>query len=85
MTRSSSSIQGKLFTARWSPDPEMPLTLAAAGSKATVQVWDVASNAGVRKSFGERLRRHGRTLGEIKESGGVVGVEDDDEDVSDEE
>jgi periodic tryptophan protein 1 len=68
-----------VFTSRWSPDAETPLTLAAAGSKATVQVWDVASNAGARKAFGERLRRLGRELGEMKKGGGIVGVEDEDE------
>ncbi len=75
--------QGKIFTARWSPDPETPLTLAAAGSKATVQIWDVSSNAGARKAFGDRLRRHGRELGEIKKGGGIVvvdGGEDEEDD-----
>ncbi|KAL7419384.1 rRNA-processing protein [Cryptotrichosporon argae] len=75
---------GKVFTTRWSPDAETPLTLAAAGSKAVVQVWDVASNAGARKAFGDRLRRHGRELGAVKKGGGVVAVngseEDEDED-----
>ncbi|OCF32514.1 periodic tryptophan protein 1 [Kwoniella heveanensis BCC8398] len=73
---------GKIFTARWSPDAETPLTLAAAGSKATLQVWDVASNPGARKAFGDRLRRHGRELGEIKKSGGVVAVDGGGEDES---
>ena len=76
---------GKVFTAKFSPDPETPLTLAAGGSKATVQVWDIASNAGARKAFGDRLRKHGRELGAIKAGGGVVGIADEDEDVSDEE
>ncbi|WRT64681.1 uncharacterized protein IL334_001615 [Kwoniella shivajii] len=76
---------GKIFTARWSPDPETPLTIAAAGSKANLQVWDAASNAGARKAFGDRLRRHGRELGEIKKGGGVVVVEGgEDEDTDDE-
>ena len=79
------SPQGKIFTARFSPDPETPLTLAAAGSKATVQIWDAASNAGARKAFGERLKRHGRDLGEMRKGGGIVGVTDENEDVSDEE
>ncbi|WVW78351.1 hypothetical protein I302_100305 [Kwoniella bestiolae CBS 10118] len=74
---------GKIFTARWSPDPETPLTLAAAGSKATLQVWDVASNAGARKAFGDRLRKHGRELGEIKKGGGVVVVEGGEDEDSD--
>lgn len=71
--------QGKVFTARWSPDAEAPLTLAAAGSKASLQIWDVASNPGARSAFGARLRRHGRELGEVKGSGGVVGIVDDDD------
>ncbi|WWC68026.1 uncharacterized protein I206_101945 [Kwoniella pini CBS 10737] len=76
---------GKIFTARWSPDPESPLALAAAGSKATLQVWDVASNPGARKAFGDRLRKHGRELGEIKKGGGVVAVEGGEDEESDEE
>ncbi|ODN79623.1 hypothetical protein L202_03565 [Cryptococcus amylolentus CBS 6039] len=71
---------GKIFTAKWSPDAETPLALAAAGSKAQLQVWDAASNAGARKAFGDRLRRHGRELGEIKKGGGVVVVDGGDED-----
>lgn len=70
---------GKVFAARWSPDPEAPLTLAAAGSKATLQVWDAASNAGARKAFGERLKRHGRELGAVKAGGGVVAMDPDEE------
>ncbi|KAK4683628.1 periodic tryptophan protein 1, partial [Tremellales sp. Uapishka_1] len=66
---------GKIFSTRFSPDPETPLTLAAAGSKAQVQIWDVASNAGARKAFSDRLRRHGRELGEIKKGGGIVAVD----------
>ncbi|WVQ83160.1 hypothetical protein IAT38_005298 [Cryptococcus sp. DSM 104549] len=76
---------GKVFAARWSPDGETPLTVAAAGSKAVLQVWDVASNPGARKAFGERLRRHGRELGEVKKGGGVVAVDGGEEEESDEE
>ncbi|OCF58716.1 periodic tryptophan protein 1 [Kwoniella mangroviensis CBS 10435] len=76
---------GKIFTARWSPDPETPLTLAAAGSKATLQVWDVASNPGARKAFGDRLKKHGRELGEVKKGGGVVVVEGGEDEDTDEE
>jgi periodic tryptophan protein 1 len=68
-----------VFTARFSPDPETPLTVAAAGSKATLQIWDIASNAGARKAFGERLKRHGRELGEMKKGGGVIGVNEEEE------
>jgi periodic tryptophan protein 1 len=48
-----------------------------------VQIWDVASNPGARKAFGERLRRHGKELGEMKQGGGIVGVEDEDEEDED--
>lgn len=44
----------------------------------------MASNAGARKAFGDRLRRHGRELGEIKKGGGVVGVVDEEEESDDE-
>ena len=44
-----------------------------------MQIWDAASNMGARKAFGDRLRRHGRELNEMKKGGGVVGVEDVDE------
>lgn len=71
-----------MFTVRWSPDS--PLTLAAGGSKAKVQIWDVASNAGARSAFGQRLRKAGRELAEPKKGAGLVGVEDDAEE-SDEE
>ncbi len=73
-----------MFTARWTPDADAPLTLAAAGSKATVQIWDVASNPGARKAFGDRLKKLGRELGEIKKGGGVVAVEDEQESEDDE-
>ena len=71
--------QGKVFSTAWSPDD--PLTLAAAGSKAKVQVWDVGANAGARKALGPKLAELGRALKE-KQSGGIVGVASDDEDSS---
>ena len=66
-----------MFSAVWSPDD--PLTLAAAGSKAKLQIWDVGANFGARKAFGTRLAEAGRALKE-KKSGGVISVADDDED-----
>lgn len=72
---------GKVFALAFSPDT--PLTLAAAGSQAKLQIWDLAVNAGVRKAFGPRLRQAGREFRERKEnssSGGVIGIADDDED-----
>ncbi|EKM57817.1 uncharacterized protein PHACADRAFT_251682 [Phanerochaete carnosa HHB-10118-sp] len=67
---------GKVFSVVWSPDD--PLTLAAAGSKAKLQVWDVAANADARKVFGSKLAEAGRTVKE-KAAGGAIGVESDDE------
>jgi periodic tryptophan protein 1 len=66
-----------VFSAVWSPDD--PLTLAAAGSKAKLQIWDVGANFGARKAFGTRLAEAGRALKE-KKSGGVISVADDEDD-----
>jgi len=72
--------QGEVFSAVWSPDD--PLTLAAAGSKAKLQIWDVGANFGARKVFGTRLAKAGRALKE-KKNGGVIGVVDDEDDEDD--
>lgn len=73
--------QGKVFSATWSPDD--PLVLAAAGSKAKVQVWDVSANGGARAVFAPKLQAAGRELRERKgDGGGVVGVVSDGEDDS---
>jgi periodic tryptophan protein 1 len=69
-------VQGKVFAAAFSPDD--PLTVAAAGSKAKLQIWDVGANAGARKAFGPKLAAAGREVRE-REGGGVIGVQDDDE------
>ena len=71
--------QGKVFSTVFSPDD--PLTLAAAGSKAKLQIWDVGINVGARKAFGAKLREAGRVLQkkEAGEEGGVIGVVNDDE------
>ncbi|KAL5504218.1 PWP1 [Sanghuangporus vaninii] len=67
---------GKVFSASFSPDD--PLTVAAAGSKAKLQIWDVGANAGVRKAFAQKLKEAGREVRQ-KEGGGVIGVVSDDE------
>jgi len=72
---------GKVFSTVFSPDD--PLTLAAAGSKAKVQIWDVAANQGVRKAFGKKLAQAGKTLRE-KVGGGVISVVSDDEESGEE-
>jgi len=73
---------GKVFSTVWSPDE--PLTLAAAGSKAMMQIWDVGSNFGVRKAFSSKLAAAGRELKEIKGgNGGLIGLANDEEEESD--
>jgi periodic tryptophan protein 1 len=61
--------------------------VAAAGSKAKLQIWDVGANFGARKAFGAKLREAGRVLREKAEgeggSGGVVGVVSDGEESED--
>ncbi|GHJ87398.1 hypothetical protein NliqN6_3800 [Naganishia liquefaciens] len=74
---------GKVFTIRWSPDS--PLTLAAAGSHARLQIWDTASNAGIRQAFGPRLRQTGKELREAKKNAGIIGIVDDEEQSDDDE
>ncbi|WFD36909.1 rRNA-processing protein [Malassezia cuniculi] len=86
---------GKVFTASFSPND--PLTVAAAGSSGRLGVWDMLSNAGVRRTFGDRLRNlasysahHGDAaatevdLSDERPRAGVVGVEDDAESDEDE-
>ncbi|GAA98010.1 uncharacterized protein L969DRAFT_16199 [Mixia osmundae IAM 14324] len=65
---------GKVFAASFSPDD--PTTIAAAGSQGNLQIWDCAGNPGVRRTFGDRLRKLGKALDEQKER--VIGVVDDD-------
>lgn len=64
--------------------PDDPLTVAAGGSKAKLQIWDVGANASARKAFGKKLTDTSRTLKE-RPNGGVIGVASDDEDESGEE
>lgn len=79
-------MQGKVFSVVFSPDD--PLTLAAAGSKVKLQIWDVGANFGARKAFGAKLREAGRSLRERKEGegggDGVVGVVSDGEESEEE-
>ncbi|KAG8917025.1 hypothetical protein FRC02_003412 [Tulasnella sp. 418] len=68
---------GKVFSVTWSPDD--PLTLAAAGSQAKLQIWDVGANMGVRRAFGSKLQ--GKEFKE-RSNGGVVAMANDNEDES---
>jgi periodic tryptophan protein 1 len=65
--------------------PDDPLTLAAAGSKGKLQIWDVGTNFGARKAFDAKLAEAGRIIKD-KEGGssGLVGVTSDNEDSADE-
>ncbi|TFK49635.1 transducin family protein/WD-40 repeat family protein [Heliocybe sulcata] len=67
---------GRVFSTVFSPDDL--LTVAAAGSKAKLQVWDVGANFGARKAFGGKLEAIGRQWKE-RQGGGVIGVVDDED------
>ncbi|KAF8554577.1 transducin family protein/WD-40 repeat family protein [Imleria badia] len=75
---------GKVFSAVFSPDD--PLTIAAAGSQARLQIWDVGTNVGARKAFASKLSEAGKGLKE-KSGAGLVGLvsDDDESDSADEE
>ncbi|GAA6059421.1 hypothetical protein JCM10212_003653 [Sporobolomyces blumeae] len=66
---------GKVFTASFCPDD--PTTLAVAGSKANLQLWDTSTNPGVRTVFGDRLKELGKDL--TKTGAGVVGLADEED------
>lgn len=70
---------GKVFSTTFSPDD--PLTVAAGGSKAKLQVWDIGANFGARKAFGTKLKEAGKVLREREDggNGGVIGVDSDEE------
>ncbi|WFD04091.1 rRNA-processing protein [Malassezia obtusa] len=46
---------GKVFTVSFSPNDA--LTVAVGGSNGKLQLWETLSNAGVRRTFGDRLRQ----------------------------
>ncbi|EGG09780.1 uncharacterized protein MELLADRAFT_34179 [Melampsora larici-populina 98AG31] len=69
---------GKVFSVSFCPDE--PATIAVAGSKASVQIWDLTTNNGVRSGFRDRLKQftnfnvdEERTVGK----GGVISVADE--------
>ena len=57
------------------------MTIAAAGSKGKLQIWDVGTNSGARKALSSKFAETGRELRE-KSGGGLVGVASDDEEES---
>jgi len=66
---------GKLFTTSFSPND--PLTIAAAGSGGKLHIWDTLTNAGVRRTFGDRLRQHHLSWDERTERPADIQVDDD--------
>ncbi len=75
-------LQGKVFSVAFSPDD--PLTVAAGGSKAKLQIWDVGANFGARKTFGSRLKEAGRELQDKEDGNGLVSLASDDEESAEE-
>ncbi|KAA1066976.1 hypothetical protein PGT21_011029 [Puccinia graminis f. sp. tritici] len=51
---------GKVFSVGFCPDD--PTTIAVAGSKASLQIWDLATNNGVRSVFRDRLKQFSSSL-----------------------
>ncbi|OAV94649.1 hypothetical protein PTTG_05147 [Puccinia triticina 1-1 BBBD Race 1] len=70
---------GKVFSVGFCPDD--PATIAVAGSKASLQIWDLATNNGVRSVFKDRFKQFASALDleNRKPIGkdGVLGVADD--------
>ncbi|KAK0530903.1 rRNA-processing protein [Tilletia horrida] len=71
---------GKIFTVAFSPDT--PLTFAAGGSQGVLRIFDALSNAGVRKTFNDRLAKYAAgaaAAAAIKqERDGVIKMADED-------
>ncbi|KAH9468613.1 hypothetical protein Pst134EA_009149 [Puccinia striiformis f. sp. tritici] len=51
---------GKVFSVSFSPDD--PTTLAVAGTKGSLQIWDISTNNGVRSVFKDRFNQFASTL-----------------------
>ncbi|KEY72558.1 hypothetical protein S7711_05629 [Stachybotrys chartarum IBT 7711] len=72
---------GKVFATSFAPDPEVAFRLAVAGSAGSMHVWDTSTNAGVRQVFADRVP----SLADRDVEDRLVGVEQDEEESSDEE
>ncbi|CAH7690647.1 WD40-repeat-containing domain protein [Phakopsora pachyrhizi] len=71
---------GKVFSVGFCPDSAT--IVAVAGSNAKLQVWDLATNSGVRATFGDRLKRYADFDPEKHKNignDGVLGLANDDE------
>ncbi len=47
---------GRIFSTQFAPDTEVAFRLSVAGSRGRLQVWDISTNANVRKVFAERTQ-----------------------------
>ena len=47
---------GRIFATQFAPDTEVAFRLSVAGSKGRLQVWDISTNASVRKVFAGRVQ-----------------------------
>ena len=54
------------------------MTVAVAGSKGVLRVWDALANVGVRKTFGDRLKKVlGADVGDERRGDGLVRLVDE--------
>ncbi|KAK3336512.1 WD40-repeat-containing domain protein, partial [Cercophora scortea] len=74
---------GKVFTTSFAPDKAVAFRLAVAGSKGNMTVWDTSTNSGVRAAFAQKLPSRPTGASEVEDK--LVGVEDGEEESSDEE
>lgn len=75
---------GRVFSARFGPDPEVSFRLAVAGSKGSLQVWDTSTNTAVRNAFAKQNAMPDRGTTErlirVDENSGESEEEDDEND-----
>jgi periodic tryptophan protein 1 len=70
---------GRVFSVQFAPDVEVCFRLSVAGSNGGLQVWDISTNAAVRRAFSGKVKM---PEGEVKER--MVRAHDDDSDEDDE-
>lgn len=71
---------GRIFSARFAPDPEVAFRLSVAGSKGQLQVWDISTNPAVRKTWAGKVK-----LPETDGKERLIGVNKDSDDDTDDE
>lgn len=77
---------GRVFCARFAPDPEVSFRLAVAGSKGSLQVWDTSTNAAIRNVFAGKTATPDEGMSErlimVNASGDESDEEDEENDVA---